>query len=291
VHGSGWADAGVVADPSRPGRYEGNIAERWNLAVVPQGGIVAVLAARAMAEELGHEEQMLRTFTAVFAGQVALGPVEIDVTALRRGRTMSQLSATARNPGAKAGLTAIAVFGAERTGFEFTDLEMPDVPGHEEVPSFRDGPPAGVPEEFRRDPLPFWQHAVEGKPAIGHPPWEDYDPVTSERATWQRLDDPPLLPDGRLDPIAYLVLADMMPGAVAEKLGPVPDRAWFGPSADLTVHLFKPAAPGWLLCHNKARWAGDGYASVEMALWDPTDRSLVAYATQMMFFTFPEGWG
>jgi acyl-CoA thioesterase len=281
----------VVADPSRPGRYEGNIAERWNLAVVPQGGIVAVLAARAMAEELGHEEQMLRTFTAVFAGQVALGPVEIDVTALRRGRTMSQLSATARNPGAKAGLTAIAVFGAERTGFEFTDLEMPDVPGHEEVPSFRDGPPAGVPEEFRRDPLPFWQHAVEGKPAIGHPPWEDYDPVTSERATWQRLDDPPLLPDGRLDPIAYLVLADMMPGAVAEKLGPVPDRAWFGPSADLTVHLFKPAAPGWLLCHNKARWAGDGYASVEMALWDPTDRSLVAYATQMMFFTFPEGWG
>jgi acyl-CoA thioesterase len=291
VHGSGWADAGVVADPSRPGRYEGNIAERWNLAVVPQGGIVAVLAARAMAEELGHEEQMLRTFTAVFAGQVALGPVEIDVTALRRGRTMSQLSATARNPGAKAGLTAIAVFGAERTGFEFTDLEMPDVPGHEEVPSFRDGPPPGVPEEFRRDPLPFWQHAVEGKPAIGHPPWEDYDPVTSERATWQRLDDPPLLPDGRLDPIAYLVLADMMPGAVAEKLGPVPDRAWFGPSADLTVHLFKPAAPGWLLCHNKARWAGDGYASVEMALWDPTDRSLVAYATQMMFFTFPEGWG
>ena len=57
------------------------------------------------------------------------------------------------------------------------------------------------------------------------------------------------------------------------------------------MHLFKPAPPGWLLAHNRARWAGDGYASVEMALWDPTDRSLVAYATQMMFFTFPEGWG
>ena len=128
MHGSGWSDAGVVADPSRPGRYEGHIADRWNLAVVPQGGIVAVLAARAMAEELGHDEQPLRTFTAVFAGQVALGPVEIDVTVLRRGRTMSQLSATVRNPGAKAGLTAIAVFGAEREGFAFTDLEMPDVP-------------------------------------------------------------------------------------------------------------------------------------------------------------------
>ena len=167
---------------------------------------------------------------------------------------------------------------------------MPDVPGPDEVPSFRDGLPPEAPEEFRRDPLPFWEQVVEGKPGIGHPPWEDYEPVTSERATWQRLDDPPLLPDGRLDPVAYLVLSDMMPGAVAEKLGPTPDRSWFGPSADLTVHLFKPATPGWLLAHNKARWAGDGYASVDMALWDPSDRSLVAYATQMMFFTFPEGW-
>ena len=290
MHGSGWSDAGVAADPSRPGRYEGHVADRWNLAVVPQGGIVAVLAARAMAAELEHPEQQLRTFTAVFAGQVALGPVEIDVTVLRRGRTMSQLSATVRNPGAKAGLTALAVFGAEREGFAFTDLVMPDVPDPADVPSFRDGLPPEAPEEFRRDPLPFWEQVVEGKPGIGHPPWEEYEPVTSERATWQRLDDPPLLSDGRLDPIAYLVLCDMMPGAVAEKLGPVPDRAWFGPSADLTVHLFKPASPSWLLAHNTARWAGDGYASVDMALWDPTDRSLVAYATQMMFFTFPEGW-
>jgi acyl-CoA thioesterase len=279
----------VVDDPARPGRYEASIADRWVLAMVPQGGIVAVLAARAMAQELGHDEQSLRTFSAVFAGQVAAGPVEIDVTVLRRGRTMSQLSATVRNPGASAGLTAIAVFGAERDGFSFTDIEMPDVPRPEDCPSFRDGPPPDMPEEFRRDPLPFWEEAVEGKPAMGHAPWDDYDPISSERASWQRLDDPPLLPDGRLDPIAYLVLADMMPGAVGEKLGPDAERSWFGPSADLTVHLFRPASAGWLLAHNRARWAGDGYASVEMLLWEPTG-ALVAYATQMMFFTFPEGW-
>jgi len=40
--------------------------------------------------------------------------------------------------------------------------------------------------------------------------------------------------------------------------------------------------------HNRARHAGDGYASVEMELWDPA-HGLVAYATQMMFFSFPDG--
>ena len=291
MHGSGWSDAGVVADPSRPGRYEGHVADRWNLAVVPQGGIVAVLAARAMAQELEHAEQQLRTFTAVFAGQVALGPVEIDVTVLRRGRTMSQLSATVRNPGAKAGLTALAVFGAERDGFAFTDIEMPDVPHHDEVPSFRDGLPPEAPEEFRRDPLPFWEQVVEGKPAIGHPPWEDYEPVSSERATWQRLDDPPLLPDGRLDPIAYLVLCDMMPGAVGEKLGPAPGRSWFGPERrphGAPVQARVARAGSW----PTTRPAGPATATRRWT-WrcgTPTDRSLVAYATQMMFFTFPEGW-
>ena len=97
------------------------------LLVVPQGGVAAALAARAMAATLDHADQSLRSLSAVFAGQVTTGPVEIDVEVLRRGRSMSQLTATVRNPGAKAGLTAVAVFGGPRRGFEFTDLTMPDV--------------------------------------------------------------------------------------------------------------------------------------------------------------------
>ena len=125
----GWADLEVRADAEPAGAVHGEIAERWMLVVVPQGGAVAVLAARAMAAELAVPEQTLRTFSAVFAGQVAVGPVEIDVTVLRRGRSMSQLTATVRNPGADAGLTAIAVFGEPRRGFAFTELEPPTCPG------------------------------------------------------------------------------------------------------------------------------------------------------------------
>ena len=67
--------------------------------------------------------------TVVFAGQVATGEVEVEVAVLRRGRSMSQLTATVRNPGAEAGLTAIAVYGTERRGFSFVDVSPPEVTG------------------------------------------------------------------------------------------------------------------------------------------------------------------
>jgi acyl-coenzyme A thioesterase PaaI-like protein len=49
--------------------------------------------------------------------------------------------------------------------------------------------------------------------------------------------------------------------------------------------VLEPAPAGWLLAHNRARHAGEGYASVETDLWDPVGRRLVAHATQVMFFT------
>jgi acyl-CoA thioesterase len=282
---SGWEDLEITPQGDAPGRFKANIDDRWMLVVVPQGGMVAALAARAMAATLADADQVLRSLSVVFAAQVATGPVEIEVTVLRRGRSMSQLSATVRNPGAKAGLSAIAVFGASRRGFEFTDLTFPEVEPPEVLRSYRDPVPEGVDFEFDRDPMPFWTDIVECRPATGRPPWEPFEEGPAEIVYWYRLDTPPLLDDGSLDPIGAIVLCDTMPGAVFQKLGP-DEGNWFGPSADFTIHLFGSARPGWLLAHNRARHAGDGYASVDMALWDPSDRRLVAYATQMMFFAF-----
>jgi len=280
---AGWADLEVTAVAGRPGHFTAELAPRWMLVLVPQGGAVAVLAARAMAAHLDVPEQRLRSLTTVFAGQVALGPVEIEVTVLRRGRSMSQLQATVTSPGADAGLTAVAVFGAPRRGFEFTELVPPEVEGPDGLRSYRDPVPDGIDFEFAFDPLPFWQEVIETRPARGRAPWEPFEDGPAELVYWYRLDDPPRCDDGRLDPLAAVVLCDTMPGAVAQKVG---QEEWFGPSADFSIHLFEPARPGWLLAHNRARHAGDGYASVDMALWDPTDHHLVAYATQVLFFSF-----
>jgi acyl-CoA thioesterase len=282
---TGWDELGVQAERGAPGRYRTTIGDEWQLAVVPQGGIIAAVAAKAMALELDQPEQTLRSLSAVFAGRVETGLVEIDVAVLRSGRSMSQLTATVRTPGADAGLTAIAVFGKQRRGGAFTDLRFPDVEPPEGLRGYRDPLPDGIDFEFDGDPRPFWESIVECRPAMGRPPWEPFEDGPAEIVYWYKLDDPPVLDDGTLDPLATMVLCDTMPGAVGQKLGPSLGN-WFGPSADFTIHLLGPARPGWLLAHNRARHAADGYASVEMALWDPTDRTLVAYATQVMFFSF-----
>jgi acyl-CoA thioesterase len=241
-----------------------------------------------MAAELGHDEQRLRVVHTTFAAQVAHGEVEVDVDVLRRGRSMSHLRAEVRNVGADRGHLTTGIFGSSRPGFEFTDLQPPvDVAPPADCPSFRDPPPPGAPEF---EPMPFWASRVEGRGVLGHAPWEEYVPDRAERAVWYRFDDPPFGDDGAFDPLALVVLADSMPGAVSERIGQQP-RQWFAPSVDLTVHLLDACRSPWVLAHNTARHAGDGYASADMALWDcgadgtgkPT---LVAYATQLFLFTF-----
>lgn len=280
-----WDSLDVEPIAGRSGVFRATVADEWMLAVVPQGGVIAAIADRAMTATLGAPEQVLRSLSVVFAGQVALGPVEVEVTLLRRGRSMSQLTATVRSPGADAGLTAIAVYGAERRGVPFVDIAPPDVPGPEGASSFRDEVPEEVDFTFDRPPMPFWDTIVESRPVLGRAPWEAFEEGPSDVAYWYRLDDPPVLADGTLDRGALIVQCDTMPGSVGQMVGPDVGM-WFGPSADYTFHLLGTAKPGWLLAHSHARHSGDGYASIELTLWDRDLRTPIAYGTQMMFFAF-----
>lgn len=289
--GSRVRAAGVSERGAR--RYEGEIQPRWNLRPLPQGGIVTALALRAMAAELDDPAQSLRALHTSFVAQVTHGPVQIDVDVLRRGRSMSHLRADLRNLDAAAGHETVGIFGAPREGFTFVDLDPPrDLPLPRDCPSMREPPPEGVPA---MEPMPFWEEVIEGRPAIGHAPWDEYTPDSAERAYWYRFDESPFTANGALDPFALVVLADTMPGAVGERVGPQ-DRMWFSPSVDLTVHILDECRSEWVLAHNLARHASDGYASVDMALWDcgPDCRAeprLVAYATQVCLFTFFDGPG
>ena len=116
------------------GRYSATISPDWSLAVAPQGGVVAAIAARAMKAELGTG-QLLRSFHGVFASPVPVGPVDIEVDVIRSGRSISQVQATVCAAGADAGFTALGAFGNDRPGFGYTELEMPEVPAPEDCAS------------------------------------------------------------------------------------------------------------------------------------------------------------
>lgn len=281
---SPFAQATTVEPGEQPGHYRASLTDDWRTAVVPLGGLVAAVAARAMADTLADDGLRLRSLNAVFAAPVPAGPLDVEVSVLRRGRTLAQCSASVTARGADAGLRALGVFGSSRPGFAFTDVQPPAVPPPEECPSFRDPPPP----EWDRGPMsPLWTRHLEGRPAIGNPPWDDYVPTSSERAAWYRFEETPRLADGSIDPMAIVAIADTMPGAIGQRMGPM-NTQWFAPSADLTVHLFQDARSEWLLASNRARHCGDGYASLEATLWDPAV-GMIAYATQVAVFTFAEG--
>jgi acyl-CoA thioesterase len=220
------------------------------LPIVPHGGLIT---AAAYGDGRGdrHPEQSLRSVSTVFAAPVQAGDIEIDVSVLRRGRSLTQLAASVHNPGAAAGHSLVAVFGAERPGFEFTDLRPPVVPPPQECPSFGDPPPPEFAELFaERTHMNFWDHA-DGRAASGHAPWDPYIPSSSERAAWYRFNEPPMLDDGRLDPLAILTMCDTMPGAVGERMGR--RQYWLPPSCDLTVHMLGDAHTEWILAVNRCR--------------------------------------
>ena len=267
----------------RPNSYLGSIDPDWVVRTLPIGGFLVGLAAEAMARTLNNETQLLRTITAMFAGPVRNGHVEIDVSVLRQGRSVSQLTATLRNVGAEAGVTVVAAFGASRRGFTFTDLEMPTVPAPENCKTWVEAKPADV--VFDYPPSPYWTKVVESRLASGRWDWEPCPGGRAEDASWFRFFDAPTTGEGLLHRAALAVLADSMPGALNSK---VDELNWFAPSIDLTIHMLGDVTPGWILAHSRASWAGSGYASASVDLWDPRTGVLAAHATQMMVFAFSE---
>jgi acyl-CoA thioesterase len=271
----------VIEDTTIPGRFRVALSGDWNAPFLPHGGLTAAIAARAMERHLNLTDQRLRTLTTTFVAQVRPGEVTLDVTVLRRGRSMSQAMVTLRTEDDSVGLIAIGVFGADRPGFGFHESAIPEMIPPEECPSFRDTP-AGSEGVF---PSTLWER-MEGRTVKGHKPWEPHRSTSSEQVYWYRFDERPEQADGALDRLALLVMSDTMLGAVYERMGtglPI----WLAPSVDLSVRLFSDARSEWVLARNTARYAGNGYVSVENELWDPDEGMLVAHATQLAMFSFP----
>jgi hypothetical protein len=216
-----------------------------------------------MRKELGRPEHSPRTMTTVFSSSVTDGELEIEVVTLRSGRGMSQLQATVRNAGSDdAGHTTIGVFGGPREGFAFSDLEVPDTPDPADC-----GPLPEPPDEFAILRTRFCEQ-LEIRQWNLHPPWDMSWKAGRARASrWSRYLEQPRRADGTIDPLAFIPLCDTMPPSLGQALGPG-YPPFIAPSCDLTVQILGETSSEWLLVDAKTHFAGDGYASLTIDLWD-----------------------
>ena len=108
----------------------------------------------------------------------------------------------------------------------------------------------------------------------------DWTPGRARFAFWTRYKVLPRMSDGMLDPLAIPPIADTMPWAARQKVGPHGPQ-FHAPSLDLTMHFLDPTPREWLLVSSHVRRARAGYATAEAEVWSE-DGKLVAYATQTM---------
>jgi acyl-CoA thioesterase len=276
-------DTAVTRLKVAPGWYTAQLSPSWNFRT-PSGGVLMTIAMRAMQEELNDPALHAISANTHFCSPVPDGPLQIRVEVLRHGSAAAQLRAQLSStsmPGP--GLEVSATFGRDRQGFDLLDAEPPKVPGPEEARSinFRGTSPSFVP--------PFFDN-FDTRLALGNAWWEsDWKPGAARLARWYRYHVPQHLSDGRLDPFAIPPIADTMPPALIQKLGPG-HAAFHAPSLDLTVHFLEDTTSDWLLTNVYARRARAGFATAECEIWDDRGR-LVAMATQMMMIrSVPEGF-
>jgi acyl-CoA thioesterase len=272
----------VTASPDVPDRYVAQLAGDWNAPLYPSGGVTTALALRSMEAALGDPQLRLRTFTTMFVSTVASGHIDVDVEKLRLGKRMSHLRATVHSNGAEGpGHIVTAAFGEVRDGFEFTHATMPDCAPPEQCPG-PGTPPPGTPV-WRSS---FFDNLEMRRVRLFHAFETGWEGGRAEALRWMRYTAAPRLADGRIDPFTLAGIADTMPASIAQYLGPG-YPLFHAPSVDLTMHFLADTDDEWLLVKSVAQWAGDGYASAQVLMWDRAGR-LIVHGSQLMLLRFPE---
>lgn len=266
-------DTAVTRLAAAPGWYTADLPSDWNFRT-PSGGVLMTVAMRAMAAEL--DDPALRPISANthFCSPVPAGPLEVRVEVLRHGNVAAQVRAALSSttmPGP--GLEVSATFGRDRDGgFDVVDAAMPVVPAPDDAPKIVPGV-----RDFRP---PFLQN-FDCRLALGAPWWtKDWEPGSARMARWFRYRTPATRPDGMLDPFALPPIADTMPPALTQALGPNA-TPFHAPSLDLTLHFLEDTASEWLLTSVHVRRARAGYATADCEIWDERG-TLIAFATQTM---------
>ena len=254
-------DKALEATKTGPGVYATDIDEAWNVFRGPNGGYLAALLMKtAMASAGGDPDRRPRVLTVHYIAVAKPGPVEIRTRLLRRGSSLSWLSADLFQRGQLC-VTAKLAMSTDWPSVEFSNLTPPDV-------SFDDAtvlPPEVMP--------PFSRH-YEYRSLYATP----FDPGHGDAiGGYLRLCDP-----RPYDPALLAAMSDAwFPSTFAFDSTMV-----MGVTLDLTVHFRNHAALERLspehsvLSIFRSRRATEGFFEEDGELWSP-DGQLIAQSRQL----------
>jgi acyl-CoA thioesterase len=242
------------------------LAEDWYQGRGVLGGVVAGALARAMAEALprGDRDRPLRWFSAHFCAP-ATGVADLEVTPVRRGRSVSHMRAELRRAGDEGETVAFAsatFAGPRPSALRWCSPTMPEVP-----------PPASI-APFRDTPTPTFADHLELRFCRGPAPLSGGD--VAEMGLWIRFAEPLVV-----DVPAALALLDAAPPAAMARLRDFRPMATVALACQFfeRLPLAGAAADDHYLLVVRSNVCGDGYAEELDELWS-ADGRLVALCWQ-----------
>jgi acyl-CoA thioesterase len=108
------------------GLFEGTVTSGWRAGRGPHGGYIAAMLLRALIETVDDESRTPRSLTIHYTCAPEPGPIEIETTLERQGRSLSTLSARMVQ-GGKTTALALAAFSVPWTAPTANELPMPDL--------------------------------------------------------------------------------------------------------------------------------------------------------------------
>ena len=264
-------DDDIALLPAGDGRWAGAIAPGWDTPRGPLGGYVMAILIRGFDLAVGDPARSARSITVHFLRTPESGPVEVEATVERQGRSLSTLSGRLSQDGK---LIALGL-AAYSVAWESPLLDAPPPPVVEAPdPSQRPPPdaerdlPAG---DFpRKDPPPFTQRLTM-QHRFGETPFSGAE--RGEAGGWLGLRE-----RRDLDAAAIAMLADAWFPAPWPRLAELAPA----PTIDLTVHYRAPLPlpDSLLLGRFTSDLVRDGFFEEDGTLWTP-DGTLVAHSRQL----------
>lgn len=247
-----------VVPTETPGIWSTQVSDQWNIGANPNGGYAISSVLRALLGSVPHPMPLSVT-SHYLRPPSGNQPARIVTEVVRVGRTTSTATGHLVQDG-KERIRVLATFGDEPAA---TAAPIVTIPPYE-LPE----PDACV---SRRDLEQGIELPILGRVDVRIDPKLTGVSGRAELAGWIRF------ADGRQPDVRSLVLfADAFPPSPFGLLG----RVGWVPTLELTVHVRRPPAPGWIRAHLHTRDILDQLLVEDCVLWDSTGQ-VVAQARQL----------